>query len=136
LSCFESKRLVVRTWDSFFQTTSSEFVDIPAAGLNMVVPAGSDCLIVDFNALVTPTFANTGCWFRALINGTPMSPGPSGRPAIYNDPNGETLAFSWSETVTVATQTTFLIKVQLKTAGNPNGICSTQFWQLKVDRRE
>jgi hypothetical protein len=127
------KRLVARNSSGLYQTPDNVFTyqNIPGAGLNMVVPPGSDCIFVHFNSL---TYGTSFCLLRALINGVPMEPGQAGaangRPASSNQV--ETSTHSWSAQVTTATQATNLVQIQVKSEGPGN--CNVTGWQLEVYR--
>jgi hypothetical protein len=130
LSCFAPQRVVARTWDNEFVLPVGDFVNIPAAGLNIVVPAGTDCIFVEFTGAAR-TIGNGGeCLFRALINGDPMSPGDAGGQAgVVAPPNVPNL--SWARQVTVASQTTFLVQIQMRAVSQT---CFVKNWLLKVSR--
>jgi hypothetical protein len=124
-SSYDVKRVVARTQTAVFATTSTTPVPIPTAGLNMVAPAGSDCIFVHFNA---QAFGQDSCLVRALINGDPMEPGS--RLAVRN--GHVTTTYSWSRQVTQPAQTTYLIQIQL---WSDLGVsCSVFNWQLEVQR--
>jgi hypothetical protein len=134
LSCFDSKRTVARVWEQFVTINSFDFVNIPAAGLNMVVPPGTDCLTVRFSTRINCNNAGV-YWFRATLNGTPMSP-----TGVLGQASDQfILSYSWTQIVTVSTQTTFLAQVQLRTGDGtvqPAIPCSVQGWTLEVERKD
>jgi hypothetical protein len=138
--CYESKRLVVRTSDTVFFTSSSAFAPIPNARLNMVVPAGTDCLVVDFQGDFVAYDAmalEATCEIRALLNGVAMSPGPGGVQVVTVDSTTSEKgrsAHRWSRQINVASQTTFLAQIEIRPGSNET--CQVQSWQLEVDRRE
>jgi hypothetical protein len=111
-------------------------VNVPTAGLNMVVPAGTDCIIVTFNANMRAS-VDTGCRLQALINGVPMNPQTANRGAVYNEAFGQAVTYIWGQSVAVSTQTTFLVQIQMyRTGGDPGGMtCIIDDWVLVVERR-
>jgi hypothetical protein len=130
LSCFESKRLVMRTWESPTEITSTDFVNIPGAGLNMVVPPGTDCIVVRFSG----EFFGNSCLVHASLNGVNMPPGVR-RVLFANNTGTEDHSVAWAQSVTVAAQTTFLVQIRARVLG-PGQSCTIGLWQLEVDRRE
>jgi hypothetical protein len=136
-SCGESKRLVVRTWESNFSTNSLDPVNVPNAGLNMTVPPGTDCIIVRFNAFVTIDSFEVRCVLRALMNGVSMSPsGSSARGRLAGQ--AFVSEHSWAQPVTNAVQTTYFIQVQVwrPANGGPFDRCHVDDWKLEVERRD
>jgi hypothetical protein len=121
--------LVARTWEQTFTTSSTQFVDVPSAGLNIVVPAGSDCIMVNFSGVISGGSLSS-CMLRATINGTPMSPGDAAGRFVGI---GNVANHSWAQQVTPASQTTYLVRIQLKANSSD---CSVSQWELVVDRRE
>jgi hypothetical protein len=69
-------------------------VDIPGAGLNITVPAGTDCLIVTFSVEMASSL-NTLCIMRATLNNFVMNPSAQefGRRAIFNGTVGEAVTY-------------------------------------------
>jgi hypothetical protein len=131
LSCFESLRVVGRTQETRFSATSTTFQNIPGAGLNMVVPAGSDCLIATFSAEISAT-PNTGCEVQALLGGSSMRPTDARTALVAASGN---VTFVWAQTVSVASQTTFLIQIQAQVLGGAGSECAIDDWTLLVERR-
>jgi hypothetical protein len=129
---------VARTSNSQIQTKSTLFSQIPGAALNMVVPAGTDCLIVTFSAETRA--ATTYCGFQATANGVEMNPlrSPSGRLGAF-DTSATGMTLVWMQTVNVQAQTTFLVKIDWRLVPhgntNQNSYCELQDWSFVVERR-
>jgi hypothetical protein len=128
-ACGREEASVIRTWETSFTTMSTSFVDVPAAALNITIPAGSDCIVVTFNGHMNsgPNF----CIYRAFASATEMSP-TGGRNAVIGDGNNNLRTIIWAEKVTVATTQTVLVKLQvMATAGQ----CTVDDWVLQIARK-
>jgi hypothetical protein len=133
MSCHQSTRLVARSSDADYQINTSVYTPIPAAGLNMVFYPGTDCLIVTFSADVHST-DSTICQIRAMLNGVPIS--PASTRWLTNDLIlGPT--WVWAQSVTVSTQSTFLVRIEAAVTNGPAGAtCFVDDWTLLVERRD
>jgi hypothetical protein len=131
--CFDSKRLVIRSWDTPYTTTSGmTYLDIPAAGLNMVAPVGSGCIIATFEADMNASSNDTLCLLGAQMNGVTLNPGFK-RVVVGTQPRF--VSITWTLPYTVTSQTTFLVKVIIHSS-QLGQTCTVNGWHYQVERRQ
>jgi hypothetical protein len=133
-TCGAELSSVIRTWEQPATISSSSPVTIPAAALNVTIPAGDDCVIVTFSAEMRSGVSNI-CVVRALLGPTEMSPtGDGARIMAQENPDWGARTYVWAERITVPSTTQLLVQIQMWSLLNTI-ICEVDDWVLQISRK-
>jgi hypothetical protein len=134
-TCGREQASVVRTWENAFFTNAGTFVQIPAAALNVTIPAGTDCILVTFSAKMWTSGTGDLCYLRAFLGANEMSPTGGGlRSVISFDASFDGRTYVWADKITVATQTTTQVRIEM--SSNSNQGCNVDDWLLNIERKD
>ena len=87
-------RMKVKISDSFQETASSSYKNMPATAINFVQGSSSGCVVVHFSAEVSVS-EETIMWLRAVIDGGDYIAIARDLPVHYNASGGDLHAFNF-----------------------------------------